>query len=441
MINMASGFSDLPILTELLTKLSNPILGVLAGAIITVVVQSSAAAVGILQAISTTGFTTYASTIPIILGQNIGTCFTSILSSIGATKNAKRTAAVHLYFNLIGTIIFMVVIYTYQNIVGFPFWNDVIDMGGIANFHLIFNIVSTVILLPCVGLLEKLTLITIKDKKNTDDDEDNDYLSVLTTLDERITSIPSLAIANSLNVILKMGEVAEKNFRKASYLIDKFETKKLEHIQEREDVIDKMDVSVANFLVKIGNLDISEQDNKTVTALLKIESEFEKIGDYAYKLSKVIENINEKDLKFSQEADKELKVMYNIVEDTLIRTMEILRKRDLNSVNEIEALRKVSKTYREKYKMEHIERLKEGKCSVEAGITFIEMLSVYEKIIGHCINISVASMNYRTDEAYITKHEYFDEIHKNDINLIKTKIAEFKDKYEMLERDDKLSLI
>ena len=203
MINMASGFSDLPILTELLTKLSNPILGVLAGAIITVVVQSSAAAVGILQAISTTGFTTYASTIPIILGQNIGTCFTSILSSIGATKNAKRTAAVHLYFNLIGTIIFMVVIYTYQNIVGFPFWNDVIDMGGIANFHLIFNIVSTVILLPCVGLLEKLTLITIKDKKNTDDDEDNDYLSVLTTLDERITSIPSLAIANSLNVILK----------------------------------------------------------------------------------------------------------------------------------------------------------------------------------------------------------------------------------------------
>lgn len=396
---------------------------------------------GILQAISITGFTTYASTIPIILGQNIGTCFTSILSSIGATKNAKRTAAVHLYFNLIGTIIFMVVIYTYQNIVGFPFWNDVIDMGGIANFHLIFNIVSTIILLPCVGLLEKLTLITIKDKKNTDDDEDNDYLSVLTTLDERITSIPSLAIANSLNVILKMGEVAEKNFRKASYLIDKFETKKLEHIQEREDVIDKMDVSLANFLVKIGNLDISEQDNKTVTALLKIESEFEKIGDYAYKLSKVIENINEKDLKFSQEADKELKVMYNIVEDTLIRTMEILRKRDLNSVNEIEALRKVSKAYREKYKMAHIERLKEGKCSVEAGITFIEILSVYEKIIGHCINISVASMNYRTDEAYITKHEYFDEIHKKDITLIKTKVNEFKKKYEMLERDNKLSLI
>jgi len=441
MINMASGFSDLPILTELLTKLSNPILGVLAGAIITVVVQSSAAAVGILQAISTTGFTTYASTIPIILGQNIGTCFTSILSSIGATKNAKRTAAVHLYFNLIGTIIFMVVIYTYQNIVGFPFWNDVIDMGGIANFHLIFNIVSTVILLPCVGLLEKLTLITIKDKKNTDDDEDNDYLSVLTTLDERITSIPSLAIANSLNVILKMGEVAEKNFRRASYLIDKFETKKLEHIQEREDVIDKMDVSVANFLVKIGNLDISEQDNKTVTALLKIESEFEKIGDYAFKLSKVIENINEKELKFSQEADKELKVMYNIVEDTLIRTIEILRERDLNSVTEIEALRKVSKTYREKYKMEHIERLKEGKCSVESGITFIEILSVYEKIIGHCINISVASMNYRTDEEYITKHEYFVEMHKNDMKLIRAKMDQFKEKYEMLERDNKLSLI
>ena len=442
MIDMASGFSDLPIFIEILTKLSNPILGVLAGTIITVIVQSSAAAVGILQAISTTGFITYASTIPIILGQNIGTCFTSILSSIGANKNAKRTAAVHLYFNLIGTIIFMIFIYTYQNLVGFSFWNDVIDMGGIANFHLIFNIVSTVILLPAIGLLEKLTLITIKDKDTFDEDDDaNDYLSILTSLDERITSIPSLAIANSLKVILKMGEVSEKNFRKASYLIDNFDAKKLDHIQQREDAIDKMDVTVANFLVKMGSLDIAEQDNKAVTALLKIESEFEKIGDYAYKLSKVIENINEKELKFSQEADKELKVLYNIVEDTLIKTLNSLEKRNIDDIIEIEALRKLSKKYRENYKMAHIKRLKEAKCSVEAGIAFIEILSVYEKIIGHCVNISVASMNYSTDRGYVTKHEYLNGIHIKDKRAIKEAIEKFNQKYEMLEKDDKLKLI
>ena len=259
MIEEASNFSDLPILTTILTTLSNPILGVFAGIIITVIVHSSAATVGILQALSTTGFTTFANTIPVILGQNIGTCVTSLVSSIGATKNAKRTAIVHLYFNLIGTILFMIGIYGYQYIVGFAFWNDAIDMGQIANFHmgqianfhLIFNIVSTLVLLPFTGLLEKLTLITIRDKKvDVDEDQDlNEYVASLSLLDERIANIPSIALNNSLNVILKMGELSERNLNRAIKLIDKFDEEKLEHIGQREDAIDKMDIKVANYLV------------------------------------------------------------------------------------------------------------------------------------------------------------------------------------------------
>ncbi len=440
MVDMASSFSDLPILTTILTKLSNPILGVLAGALITVIVQSSAAAVGILQAISTTGFTKFSSTIPIILGQNIGTCFTSILSSIGASKNAKRTAAVHLYFNLIGTILFMIFIYTYQGIVGFSFWNDPIDMGGIANFHLIFNIVSTLILLPCTGLLEKLTLFTIKDNKNTNDDDDdvNDYISILNTLDQRITNIPSVAIGNSMDVIYKMGELAEKNFRKAVKLIDNFDPKKLEHIQEREDAIDKMDIAVTNFLVKVDNLDISDQENQNITMLLKIESEYEKIGDYSFKIAKLVENIKENNLTFSNIADKNLKVMYNIVEDVLIKTLDILKNKDKNSVIEIEVIREVADSFKEKYRTKHIERLKQGKCSVENGIAFIEILSAYEKIISHCVNISIASLNVFGD--YITKHEYLDFIYLNEEDLLISKKNEYKEKYKLLELDNKLNI-
>lgn len=442
MVDTASELSDLPILTTILTKLSNPLLGVLAGAIVTGIVQSSAATVGIVQAISTTGFTTYANTIPIILGQNIGTCLTSILSSIGASKNAKRTAAIHLYFNLIGTIIFMIFIYTYQNLVGFSFWNEAMGMGEIANFHLIFNIVSTIILLPAVGLLEKIAILTIRDKKENNDDEDaSEYLAMLSMLDERLVTIPDLGIANSSKVILKMGEVAEKNFRKAMKLIDLFDPKKLERIQEREDAIDKMDVEVTNFLVKIGNLEITEKETKNITVLLKIESEFEKIGDYAYKLSKLIENMNEKEQKFSPNADKELKIMYNIVEDTIIRTIDTLNNKNADSVIEIEALKQLAEKYKEEYKMSHIKRLKEGSCSVEVGLTFIEIITVCERIIGHCINISVAAVNYMNDEDYVTKHEYYNTMSAKDEKNLKLKLDEFNYKYEQLAKDNKLTEI
>ncbi len=442
MVNMASEFSELPILSEILTKLSNPILGVLAGTVITAMVQSSAATVGILQAISQTGIVTYASTIPIILGQNIGTCFTSILSSIGASKNAKRVAAVHLLFNLIGTIIFMVVIYTYQSLVGFSFWNDIIDMGGIANFHLIFNVVCTVLLLPCIGLLEKLATLAVRDnKKKADEDEDDssEYITILNVLDERITNIPSVAISNSLKVISTMAELSEKNFRKSMMLLDKFNVDKLEHIQEREDTIDKMDVTIANFLVKIGNLDLTEQENKLVTILLKIESEFEKIGDYAYKISKLIESMNDRELKFSEDANKELNLMYNIVEDILNRTIKTLQEGNLNTVIEVQALKEISEMYREKFKKQHIERLKKSKCSVDTGITFIEILTVYEKIVDHCVNVTIETATNTADDEYITKHEYLNILYAEEGEILKSKFNAFTHKYETLFEDNKLS--
>ena len=425
MIDMASGFSDLPILTTILTKLSNPILGVIAGAIIVIIVHSSAASVGILQALSTTGSTTFSGTIPLILGQNIGTCLTSILSSVGGSKNAKRAAAVHLYFNLIGTIIFMIGIYTYQKIIGFSFWDSPMDMGDIANFHLVFNIVSTLLLLPLTRLLEKLTIITIpEDKDKTDENEDvNIYLAKLNSLEQRMMDVPSIAISNVQEIVLGMSELCSKNLNKSMVLIDSFDEKRLEHIKEREDAIDKMDITLANCLVNIGSQEISENESKNVTALLKIESEMEKVGDYAYKIAKTVEMMNDNEIKFSNIADKDLKIMYNLGNDIIIRTQNVIKKKSKKDLLELEALRQISENYREKYKAEHIERLKKGNCSVDSGIAFIEILASYEKIVSHCVNISMASFSME----YMPKQEFIDEI-------------QFENKYYLLEKDNKLSI-
>ena len=438
MIDMASGFSDLPILTTILTKLSNPILGVIAGAIIVIIVHSSAASVGILQALSTTGSTTFSGTIPLILGQNIGTCLTSILSSVGGSKNAKRAAAVHLYFNLIGTIIFMIGIYTYQKIIGFSFWDSPMDMGDIANFHLVFNIVSTLLLLPLTRLLEKLTIITIpEDKDKTDENEDvNIYLAKLNSLEQRMMDVPSIAISNVQEIVLGMSELCSKNLNKSMVLIDSYDEKRLEHIKEREDAIDKMDITLANFLVNIGSQEISESESKSITALLKIESEMEKVGDYAYKIAKTVEMMNDNDIKFSNVADKDLKIMYNLGNDIIIRTQNVIKKKSKKDLLELEALRQISENYREKYKAEHIERLKKGNCSVDSGIAFIEILASYEKIVSHCVNMSMASFSME----YMPKQEFIDELQYENKEEITSNLGLFENKYYLLEKDNKLSI-
>lgn len=431
MVDIASDFSELPILSEILAKLSNPILGVLAGAIITLIVQSSAATVGILQALSTTGMTTFATAIPIILGQNIGTCGTSIISSIGSSKNAKRTAAVHLYFNLIGTIIFLIAIYSYQYLIGFSFWNSPINMGQIANFHTLFNVVSTIILMPFAGFIEKLTMMTIKDKKEKEEDEDNEsnYLSVLNMLDKRVARMPDLAITNSTKVVQKMSELSEKNFRKSMKILKEFQPKKLEKIQERENAIDRLDKEVATFLVKLWKLDLSDKESITITTLLKIEAEYEKIGDYAYKFSKIVEDMHEKGIQLSEYAYKDFEKIYNITEDAILVTMHMIKEKNIDSVIEIEALKEFAEMQRENYKNAHIQRLKEGKCNVDTGISFLELLTICEKIIEHCSNIALATLNYMTKENFVTEQEVRKTMYKTQTKLLRDKLNECSHKY------------
>lgn len=427
MVNKAETFSNLPILGVILNKLSNPILGVIAGAVVTAIVHSSAATIGILQAISNTGIVTYASTIPIILGQNIGTCFTSILASMGGSKNAKRVAAVHLYFNLIGSIIFLVAIYLYQYFIGFSFWNSSIDMGGIANFHTVFNILSTAILFPFIKLIEKLTILTIRENKNLEDDdsEDNEYTESLNKLDERVATIPSMAISNTIYVVEKMGELSEKNFVKAMKILNVFDEKKYNRIDEREELIDKMEEKVTKYLVKLGTRNITDYENTSISALMRIQSEFEKIGDYCFNFAKVIKEIDENNTKISESGYKELNNICRITDEIILKTIDLLKNRDVSNYVEIEALRETSEFIREQYKLVHIQRLKEGKCNVEAGIMYLEILAVLEKISYHCLNVSIAISNFVNNKKFTTKYDFSQNIYRNNSELLKEKIDEY----------------
>ena len=422
MVNTASSFSDLPVLGTILQNLRNPLLGVIVGALVTAIVQSSSATVGILQALSTTGKIQYATTIPIILGQNIGTCFTSILASIGGSSNAKRVAAVHLYFNLIGTILFLVGIYSYQHFVGFSWWNDVVNMGMIANFHTIFNVTSTVILFPFMGLIEKLTKLTIRDK--TTKDELDDSLLVLNKLDDRVASMPRIAISNCKDVVIKMAELSSSNFDRSMSLLNDYNYDTVSKIEKCENNIDKMEEVLTKFLVNLENLDISENSHKKIAGLLRTEAEYEKIGDYAYRLLKKFENINDNETKFSKTAVHELEIMYAITKEAIEKSMSVFDEKNTNESGlEIEALRDFAELRREKYKHLHIKRLKKGTCTVESGISFLEILSCCESIINHCLNIIVALNNDTLSKNVVTKHDYRNRMysqHKDEIaNLIK----------------------
>ncbi len=429
MVGIASSFSNLPIFREVLSKLSNPILGVLAGALVTAIVQSSAATVGILQAISTTGIMTFSSTIPIILGQNIGTCATSMIASAGGNKNARRVATVHLYFNLIGTIIFLIGIYTYQHFIGFSFWDGPIDMGGIANFHTLFNVVSTLILFPFIKQIEKLTMITIKDKKDEDESEEK-YLASLNKLDDRVTTIPSLAISNANSVIITMAKIANKNFEKATALLTNFNEKNFERIKEREDVIDKIDEKTTKYLVTLSSNNIRKDENLKISSLIRIDSEIEKIGDYSYALSKIIEGMKDNEIKISDVAKKSLNVMFNITDEMISKTIEFLKEENVELATDIQVLKEVAEIKREKYRLEHIQRLKNNLCNVESGISYLEILTALEKIADHCYNTSIFLSNIVTNRKFITKHDYMNSIYQDNDDIIKNKFNEYSLKYE-----------
>ncbi len=405
-----SPLSELQAFRDLFATLKNPILGIIVGAVVTILLQSSSASVGILQTISTTGVLTFSAAFPIIMGQNIGTCVTPIISAVGAGKNAKRAAAVHLYFNIIGTIMFLIVVYALQGLIGLPFWDKSIDMGGIANFHTFFNIVVTICFLPFTHLLEKLAMITIRDKKTEDGTPVSEFTAP--ALEDRLLVSPSLAVQQASNTALAMGNLAFYNFENMRGLFTgNYDEKLIASLKDNEENIDRMEDRLNAYLVKINECELTDFENRRVTELLHLSSEFERIGDYTMNLIEDAEKLHENSVTFSPEAIRELDVISRACEEIIGMAIRCVELNDAALAAKVEPLEETIDYLNETLKARHIERLKDGKCVVESGVNFLDLLINLERISDHCSNIAVYVIGSQKNNTVINRHEFIQNAH------------------------------
>ena len=357
--------AEVPEFTSLLLKFSNPLLGVVAGALLTAVIQSSSASVGILQALCLTGAVPFSAAIPIIMGQNIGTCITAILSAIGAKKNAKRAAAVHLYFNLIGTAIFMIVFYLVNALVGFSFFHQAATPAGIAIVHSVFNIVATIILLPFAKGLEKLACLTIRDKKEdvVVSAEDREFM----ILEPRFLEKPAFAVEQSRNAARKMAEESHNALFTALDLVDKYSEEGVECVKNMEAKVDRYEDELGTYLVKLSHKDISEADSHSLSIMLHCIGDFERISDHAVNIMESAQELYEKGLKFSANAKKDLEVLGQAVEDIINMAYKVFDTQDTQLAEKIEPLEEVIDELSKEVKRRHVQRLRNGECTIEMG--------------------------------------------------------------------------
>ncbi len=376
-----------PLFAELFSTLQNPVLGVLVGAGVTAIIQSSSASVGILQALSSTGIISWSTAVPIILGQNIGTCVTPMMASIGASKAAKRSAFCHLYFNIIGTSLFLIIIYGIQYTVGIPFWNEVVGRSDIANFHTIFNILVTLILLPFTKLLAYLATNTIKDK------DEPTTKSQKPVLDERLLSAsPLLAIEQAQSMINYMAVIAKDNFALLSSLLKKHDEEILQQIRLQEKELDEIEVETAGYLIKITHKELTEQESDKVSMLLHLLSDFERIGDRVESIANTMADASGKKSKLSDNAKEELALLCEAVSENIDLSIKAAFEQNLDMALRVEPLEEAIDQIVEQLRNRHVMRLKKGKCNIEAGLIFIEILSGLERISDYCSNIAGYSL-------------------------------------------------
>ena len=380
--------ANVPEFTQLFTLFTNPVLGLLVGALLTAVIQSSSASVGILQALSVTGAVTYGSALPIIMGQNIGTCITAILSCFGANKNARRTAVVHLYFNVIGSLGFMIIFYSLNAIIGFEFINDSINAAGIAVVHTLFNVTATAILLPLNHVLEKLAYLTIKD------DEQKEKFQIP---DERLINTPAIAIEQSKIALRKMASEASDALIKSVSLLDKWNEETSVLIAEKEAKIDRYEDNLGTYLLKVSAQDLSLKDSKELTKILHIIGDFERLGDHALNISKLSKEMHEKDVEFSTQANEEIRVLKNAVLEIVSLTMDAFVNEDSKVALRVEPLERVIDEIAREIKNLHIERLKNNHCTIELGFSLSELLNNCKRIADHCSNIAIAIIEAEGD--------------------------------------------
>ncbi len=414
-ITQLEGFNDV------LTAFSNPLLGVLVGAVFTGVIQSSAASVGILQTLSMSGGVTYGMALPIIMGQNIGTCVTALLSSIGVNKNAKKVSVVHISFNLIGTTIILAVFYGLHAIFNFAIVDQPIDPFGIAICHTIFNVVTTALLLPFTKQLEKIANFVIKDDK----DKKEEY----TFVDQRLLSTPSVAIAQCYQRTIKMAEVAHGTILSVISLFGAYDKKKVEEIVKNEDELDLYEDKLGTVLVQLASKELSAEDSKQVSKLLHTIGDFERLGDHGVNVLRVVQELHNKKITFSKEAQAELEVLTNALTEILQITVNSFETGDTVLAVQVEPLEQVIDSLIMEIKAKHITRLKKGQCTIELGFILSDLLNDYARISDHCSNIAVALIE--VEENHFDTHEYLNAMKKADNPEFVSAFNAYQEKYAL----------
>ena len=409
MSGAVSGLRDVPAFRQMFVAFTNPLLGVLAGAALTAIIQSSSASVGILQALALSGQVSYGAAIPIIMGQNIGTCVTALISSVGTSRNAKRAAVVHLSFNVIGTIVWLTAFCIVRTVAAPAILGESATMYGIAIAHSAFNIACTAILLPASGLLERLAIRLVPDGRKKESE---------VTLDERLLATPPLALEQCSVVTEDMAYYAAGAMKKAIECVSDFDPNAAQEVRDSEDETDKYEDMLGTYLLKLGAEPLSDENSEEVTELLKLIGDFERIGDHAVNVIESAEELHEKQLEFSRSAKYELSVMSSAVCEVLDLAVKAFADNDAQAAKAVEPLEQVVDDLKNELRTRHILRMKKGECSIEAGFVWSDLLTDLERASDHCSNIAlcVLDMKKHTLSAHETQHERED-------------VPEFSDQY------------
>lgn len=424
--------ANVPQFTNMFTMFTNPVLGMIVGAVLTAVIQSSSASVGILQALCATGGVTMASAIPIIMGQNIGTCVTSLISAAGANKNAKRAALVHFYFNLIGTIIFMVVFYTLNAFLHFEILNMTANAWLIALVHSCFNIAATIIFMPFGDLLAKLACLTIRDKKETDEitAESDSLEKDFQVLDPRFLESPAFAVQQCKNVAAKMANSARDGLFLSMELLESYDEEKAGLVLHYEDIVDRYEDELGTYLVKLNGKSLTKKDSQIVSMLLHVIGDFERISDHAVNIKEAAEEMRDKKLKFSDKAAAELKVYTTAIHEIVNMAFDAFTTENVEAAGNVEPLEEVMDYLKAELKDRHVRRLRKGKCTIELGFVLTDLITNYERVADHCSNIAVCLIQVVGNDGFDT-HEYLDNIKSKDNEEFKIKVHWYKEKYEL----------
>ncbi len=408
---------------NVLILFSNPVIGLIVGTVFTAIVQSSSASVGILQALTLTGTVTYATAIPIVMGQNIGTCVSAMISSIGATKNARRAAVIHLSFNLISAVVWLTVYYVLELIIGFEFVTQAANPLGIAVVHTVFKLLALALLMPFSKQLEKLSYIIIK--KDEAEKEKTELL------DERLLSTPPVAIERCRMVTIKMAETAVNALKNSFAMLFEYNEKGAEAIRVDEDKTDKYEDSLGSYLVKLSNENMSEADNHEVSKLLHMIGDYERIGDHAVNIVESADEIQSKNLIFSDDAKKEINVMISAVSEILDLSLEAFKNNDLEKAYAVEPLEQVVDMLKLQLKSAHVNRLRKNECTIEMGFVHSDLLTNLERVSDHCSNIAACMIEIAHNS--FEMHEYINALNENHSDFYNEKFAEYKKKYNIKE--------